>query len=372
MKKEAIIILSSYQSQYSGSFIYHLRALGEKILLNNYNLIYIFPPSAKEKKWINLLNIKNTKIIYIDNVGNKIKIAKALKKILKEENVKIVYTHFSAYDVPVAIATKFKNIKTCYHVHSDFTAGEKESFKKRVKNKIRSLLFAKGAYYISESQDILRKIKSKNKMHIPNSLVTQRETDYKIQSKEEIRKKIGINKDIKLILIFGWAGKVKGVDIALNAVKELNKIDNKIKLGLVCADINKSKEYIESSTKYKGDDESIIYIKQQEDVFSLIKSSDVFLSASRSEGFSFSLLEALYVGVNVVSSIIPGTSWVQNFKKVKTYPVESIEECRRAIKYALENPITDGENIENRAEIEEKYSLDKMVDITFDYLTKQS
>lgn len=66
MKKEAIIILSSYQSQYSGSFIYHLRALGEKILLNNYNLIYVFLPNAKEKKWIKIWYFchiqKNSKI----------------------------------------------------------------------------------------------------------------------------------------------------------------------------------------------------------------------------------------------------------------------------------------------------------------------
>ena len=74
--------------------------------------------------------------------------------------------------------------------------------------------------------DLYQFTKNKPAQFIPHPLYDNFGT---IISKEEARKKLGINQNDKIILFFGFIRKYKGVDILLNAIKILNnesKIEN--------------------------------------------------------------------------------------------------------------------------------------------------
>ena len=73
----------------------------------------------------------------------------------------------------------------------------------------------------------------------------------------------------------------------------------------------------------------------EEDIFTVHRSADVFLSASRSEAFSNSILEAISQDVPVVVSNIKGTSWSMAYNRAFSYPTENPIHCAEAIKKAL-------------------------------------
>ena len=90
--------------------------------------------------------------------------------------------------------------------------------------------------FITMSQKVLQDLKefAKNKpaQFVPHPLY---DNFGEIISKEEARKKLGINQDEKLVLFFGFIRKYKGLDILLNAMKILKREYNVHNLKLLIA-----------------------------------------------------------------------------------------------------------------------------------------
>jgi glycosyltransferase involved in cell wall biosynthesis len=66
-------------------------------------------------------------------------------------------------------------------------------------------------------------------------------------------------------------------------------------------------------------------------MFALLSAADIFLSASRTEAFSYAILEAISQNVPVVASDISGTRWCLKYSKSFKYPAEDYEACADAI-----------------------------------------
>jgi hypothetical protein len=92
------------------------------------------------------------------------------------------------------------------------------------------------------------------------------------------------------------------------------------------------------------------------------------LSASRTEGFSYALGEAIYSGlITVVSDILPN-AWSREFKARFEFETENAESLSIALKNALEyNPIHE-EITFNQKLFEQRYSLDAWADSVHNYL----
>jgi glycosyltransferase involved in cell wall biosynthesis len=102
--------------------------------------------------------------------------------------------------------------------------------------------------FITMSQKVLQDLKefAKNKpaQFVPHPLY---DNFGDIISKEEARKKLGINQDEKLVLFFGFIRKYKGLDILLNAMKILKSEYNIHNLKLLIAG-----EFYEDEKNYSG------------------------------------------------------------------------------------------------------------------------
>ena len=61
------------------------------------------------------------------------------------------------------------------------------------------------------------------------------------------------------------------------------------------------------------------------------EAADMLLSASRSEGFPYSILEMLSLGKPCVMSDIPGVSWAKKYPLSYVFASENISACKKAI-----------------------------------------
>ena len=79
------------------------------------------------------------------------------------------------------------------------------------------------------------------------------------------------------------------------------------------------------------------------------------MSASRTEAFPYSVLEAISQNTPLVVSNIPATAWAHSYDKTFVYPTEDYNACANAIEQALK---LDRNAPSNYNEFIEKYSIE--------------
>ena len=144
----------------------------------------------------------------------------------------------------------------------------------------------------------------------------------------------------------------------------LDKKGFKIELGVVSQPV--SDEYI--AENFQPHPLWLNVLKPSNNVSEYYNEADIFLSASRSEGFSNSLLEAIYCGCPTVYSDIPGTKWASTFAHTFEYEVESSESLARTIEKCYNTPITEKIIEDNRKKAVEIYSIDSWVEKVYKVL----
>lgn len=342
MKSKKILFLCGYSSMYGGNFIPSLLELEGALNKKSVVCYYLFPKEAANRYWYNYL-VESGKNVYSADFSVKRKdFLKSLKEFVDEQKINIIYSHFFSQTTVMLFQRMQKNIQTFIHIHSDWTGGN-YNLKSKLKNFIIYRLLSGKTRFISVSKDFV--IFNPQKItYVPNGLALNRIIS-KQKNIESLRSNYNIDDNDYLIEIFGWAPKVKGVDIAVSSVKKLYDAGySNIKLAIITGgDSDKTKEYIKKTTPCNGEEKFLRYLPPVEDVFIYHKASDLMLSTSRSEGFSYSILEALSLGKNVVSSSIPGTQWANEYETVLMFNSEDVSGCAEAIKESMnmKKPRTD-------------------------------
>ena len=118
----------------------------------------------------------------------------------------------------------------------------------------------------------------------------------------------------------------------------------------------KLRAYIAENTACTGQEEYFVFLPPREDIFSLHEAADILISASRSEGFSYAILEMLSIGGKVVMSDIPGTRWAKEYAATINFASGDAERCAEAIETARVMPV-DSEAIAKA--VRDAYSIDK-------------
>jgi glycosyltransferase involved in cell wall biosynthesis len=120
-------------------------------------------------------------------------------------------------------------------------------------------------------------------------------------------KNLGLKKE-NTVLMFGWHPFVKGVDVALEAFEIVARQRNDIALVIV----GREQTQAEVLEKYPQGNPSWVHLVQPiENVIDYLGNAGVFLSASRREGFPYSVFEAIVCGCMVVASDIPALQWMK-------------------------------------------------------------
>ena len=113
-----------------------------------------------------------------------------------------------------------------------------------------------------------------------------------------------IKKDNILICTVARFDSVKGIDVAIQAMKNLKKHTKNFKYVLIGDGELKGEIEKEISNCHLND--HVILLGFRDDVPGILKMMDIYLSSSRSESMSMTLLEAMSSGLPIVATDIPG------------------------------------------------------------------
>ncbi|MDO9087417.1 MAG: glycosyltransferase [Anaerolineaceae bacterium] len=137
---------------------------------------------------------------------------------------------------------------------------------------------------------------------------------YQPGKNEEYRKKLGWLDKFVLLSLRSWE-RIYGVDIVVNGFIEAIKSEPDLRLILLGN--GSQTEIIKSIIKEAGLSDRVFFggVVDQNDLPGYYQASDLYISASYSDGSSVSLMEALACGIPVLVSDIPGNKeWIETDK----------------------------------------------------------
>lgn len=346
--------VASYYGPYYGNFIASVIAFEKIMQKNGHSVFYIFPQETKEFGWVNILKEYNSNIYFLNYDPYSFNNVRALRKIFKGEKADIIYSHMCGWDFTARFAMPFKPV--IWHMHMNVNVQDKA---KRIKNwiKFKFLGFGK-TYHIAVSEPVTDAINSlrphKRCVTIYNALEFSRLKCSNKQHKD----------DCKKILIFGWEPIVKGLDIALDACEKM--IEEKMPVKLLVSAQNKTHKYL--NERYEVLPDWIELLEPTNDISSLYNKADIMVSASRSEGFSYALAEAIYSGLVTVVSDISGTAWSREFAGRFEFESGNSDSLKSVLKDAFNYTISVEKQQKNRELFEQKYSMDVWAESVYNEL----
>lgn len=299
---KGILLICGYAAPYKGNFIPSLEYLEDTY--KDGKMVYMFPENAKNVVW--MADFQENHCVYFMSMGffgKKVnwKILKELKNILQIEDIKIIHTHFLVYNYSLFVAkhTFARNIRMIAHIHNQFAipATNSAPIKKFVMEHSYDTIIGVSK---SVADGLNRQIKHKNITYIDNAICFSRLDSYEKISLRD-------NENQKVILMAGWPALVKGVDIAAKAILELRNDGCDIKLCIMqSGDFEQTQHCVTEAIGSYPDWVQIL--SPREDVATYYNAADIFLSASRTEAFSYCLVEAAYCTPMLITSDIPGPS----------------------------------------------------------------
>ena len=307
-----ILQVCGYAAVYGGNFIASLIALAKDMKEKGHETEFLFPEQARDKDWCIELS-QHWKVHFAPLNRFSIKTYFQIKEAMKSAD--IIHSHFELYDMLVVLAAK-SNQKIFWHLHDSII--ENVDFVHMWINRIQYRYFGRKVLLISTNKyyaEQLTKLgfKRYNIRVVENCINFERLHYSKKDKKYDF-------------LIFGGFYHIKGLDVVLEACR-LIKDKYKFKLGIVGYD--KTWEWIDEN--YKDLYDVIETIKPQENINDLYNSSEVFISASRHETFSYALLEALYLKKPAIISRIEGTKWAERYPTVKVFESENALDLGQAM-----------------------------------------
>lgn len=295
MKKIKIMIITDYAAPYEGNFIESLKRLNEKLIEQKKEVIYFFSPKAKEKNCVKGLQDLGYKVYFgsenvIENMG-------IMKKIIKQEGVFVLYTHFCSLktQLQVKLIRKLSSkLKLISHFHNHFAF-----YDGFLRKKIQFFSF-NGDLNIGCSKSVMESLPyNPNKsIYINNGIDFERLNKYRKIQTDELKSK-------HIILMFGFDYYRKGVDVAIRALEGMNTENTVLAIAL-----SKNKEIVEENIKkdFGKVPDFVTFLEPINDVATYYHMAEIFLTSSREEGLCYSVLEAAYCSAKIICSNISGVT----------------------------------------------------------------
>ena len=359
-----VLITAYFKAACSGNFINSLLALADKGTARGHGFTFLFPlkDDGGECGWADYMRGFGYEVLMYNEYQPTEETEKMLFELIDDKKIDLIHTHFSCLN-NILLWNKeiHKKVKIIFHDHMDYVARKPvwPQIKKQLKVSKRYREYGLGVISVMKRKHRFYFLTPK-RWYIPNGITFRRNVDVSL-SRESERESLGLAEDEKLVLFMGWDAYGKGLDIAIKSVTQLRSAGKKIVLGVVGLGDRPAPEQLERIRNDIGFDpcrEGVRFLGNREDMFALHRAADVFLSASRKDAFSYSILEAISQNVPVVSSNISGTRWCLKYSKSFTYPVNDHEKCAHLISKAVE--LRDEPS--NSKEITDKYNIDVWCD----------
>ena len=331
-KKTMVIIITNYAADYAGNFIESLNALESKLKQKNCRVEYVFPKNAPFKKWHK--HYKSNHIVHTTEFVSG-SLTQCLHNIINNhinEHI-IIHSHFIS---PALVHKIEKNIKEYdyeivfqEHMRLDYSP-KNHHIAKKIRNFLKSFIIryiAKRWKLIAVSDAVYSDLvsiehTSKNIFLIKNAISTNRlDRIYN----DEYNNLNALND----VIIFGTDFRRKGVDIAIDAIKQ-----SSYNLRLIILTHNEEDTIRQLSKTTENWEKYAVVRHVTNHIQNVYNNSLCFISPSRSEAFGYSVVEAAYCETQVIASDIPGQNslkdipgilWIENENSVALS--KAIDKC---------------------------------------------
>lgn len=295
MKLNIMYLLSSFNSGGSEKMITEF--FEQAKLHNDVNFILVVMNDKYDDDLKKRIENTGYKCIFLNRKEGKkdLRYLFELRKIVKENNVNIIHSHnYGSKLWSILCKMTIPNLKLFFTIHSMTTFKGQNSLKILFHN-----LFIDENIAISEAvKENSEKIGIKRIKRIYNGINTKR---YEIQHFP--------NDDFKIINVARVNHRIKGQDVLLEALYECKKRGYSFKCDFVGGIYDygqDSYEYLKELVKKYDLKDSVKFLGNRDDVPELLAKSDIFVSASREEGFGLTIVESMSAKIPVISSNVFG------------------------------------------------------------------
>ena len=361
------ILFISYTNMFGGAEA----VLCDYLKGNNINNNYIFTTNnkivtAEYRKYIlkehiymskkmNIVSIREHPFIAIKNIIYNLY---RINCIVKNKNINILYGNNTLDIVLLVLYKKYvnKNIKLISHVHDIIEKNYLKKFIEKYNEYVDQFIVPS----VATKQSLIKCNVSSTKITVVYNGIDIDDEGWRVQNKNQIRKKCNIDKDKILLCFVGQICKRKRVDLFIDVINELNKENDKY-IGIIIGKVSEEAYYNQIKKQIKN---SIIYLGEikRKDIFeNVYPNIDILVLTSDRDPLPTVILEAMSQGVLVLARKVDGvceiiTNKVNGF--VFSYEID-IDFIVRSIKEI--DCLSNGEknNIRNNAirTIKEKFTL---------------
>ena len=270
------------------------------------HLLKLLPKTTHKKFVVSLTQNKETgrlirkqgiKVYYLNLINAPLELIKLLK-IFKKENPAVIDTYLIHSNLIGRFIGKLAGIKVLNSVRNNYAYSKIYSMLDKYTSRLVDV-------YTPNSKALLPYLKKinvpKSKIKIINNFIDPSEYSKKY-SRSNYRKKLKIPRENKVIINVARFVPQKNQKMIISAFNEYNKKNSKSNLLLVGdGPTLKSCKNLAKSLKLKN----VKFLKNRNDIDHLLNASDIFVLASKREGMSNALLEAMYFGKCCIVSNIP-------------------------------------------------------------------
>ena len=371
MKRPSCIMhLAMYSSNYPGNFIASLANLCGYLQNAGVACILGLPERTKIREWHSSLCSQGCRVIPLPNPGaSKLSCVRRIRECILQYRPTVVHTHFTYYDIPAAVAAllvrRSLRPRVVWHRHSD--VGEKIVGVKRLRCLIKHRIIGRHVEHLAVSESIRSLLVAegapRSKICVIENGIDFSRIHVTVEARRNIRAEWHIPENDCVFLMFGWQPVVKGVDVAVNAFSQIRKQYNRC--WLVIAGEEKTKHLL--SERFPGEVDGVVVTSTRPEVSELYSGADVFISASRTEGFSYAAVEAAYCRP-VIASDIAGTDHLHDIPGVRFFRPEDAQSLAARMAECLisfgpgQKPTAPDPNV-----VLHRYSVDRWSSCCFEF-----
>lgn len=361
VQNKTILHLTDYGAPYAGNFIASLTALESLLDSNEAKTVYVLPSRASDRVWAQEM-AQTHDVRFLKN-GGFFSYLRQVRGLLKETNADVLHEHFIHFSEKLAAWFASKTcghrVETVLHLHNHI-----ELPKSPLLRLPHMLYFRSVSRFVCCSESVAAHIiadgVTKERVRVAQNAIAFERLDCFDSS---VRASLHLPQQAKLALMFGYNYSVKGVDLAVNAVRLLREREGLPVTLAVALSSNLEQVRLRICAELGVSDvpDWILLLPPREDVSSYYRMADVFLSPSRQEGFCYALVEAAYCRTPVLASAIDAQKDLA-LPKSAFFPPEDVEALASALLRVLseEHTASRAQALEQAGErVRQTYALSR-------------
>ena len=361
VQNKTILHLTDYGAPYAGNFIASLTALESLLDSNEAKTVYVLPSRAAGRVWAQ--EMAQTHDVRFLRKGGFFSYLRQVRGLLKETNADVLHEHFIHFSEKLAAWFASKTcghrVETVLHLHNHI-----ELPKSPLLRLPHMLYFRSVSRFVCCSESVAAHIiadgVTKERVRVAQNAIAFERLDCFDSS---VRASLHLPQQAKLALMFGYNYSIKGVDLAVNAVRLLREREGLPVTLAVALSSNLEQVRLRICAELGVSDvpDWILLLPPREDIASYYRMADVFLSPSRQEGFCYALVEAAYCRTPVLASAIDAQKDLA-LPKSAFFPPEDAEALASALLRVLseEHTASRAQALEQAGErVRQTYALSR-------------